>query len=81
MLLLGQTDNVLVQGNSFSNASAGIHVVYDAPFFEGSAGQRNITIQDNVFTGIKGASSVAGMSSIVNTDPDASVTCMNNVVV
>ena len=76
-----QTNNVLVENNQFTNASAGIHVVYDAAFFEGSAGQKNVTIRNNVFTGIKGSDSASGIMSVVNTDPDASVTCSGNTIV
>jgi len=73
-----QASHTTVAGNTFTRASAGVHVVFDRPFLEGSLDITDVAIHDNVFIGVHNCPNI---SSLVDHDPSVrALRIWNNTV-
>ncbi len=64
-----QASNTTLAGTTFTRTGAGVHVVYDASFLEGTKGIRNVGIVNNTFTAI-GFPPATNMSGVLDADAD-----------
>lgn len=75
-----QASNAVLVNTSFTRAGAGVHVVYDASFLEGTKGIRNVSVLGNTFNAI-GSPPAANMSEVLDADPDVQELFVENNIV
>jgi hypothetical protein len=72
-----QASHTLIEDTLFDGAGAGVGVVFDAGFLEGTLGIHNVTLRNNIFRGVRGCTNA---STCVHVGPTArDVTLSGNV--